>query len=170
MYISTINHNTRINNRITAEKLLVIDEQGSNLGVLKTSEALKIAKERGLDLIEVSPLSKPPVARILDFDKYRYQQEKKLKKQKSGAKEETKQVQISVRSAQNDLMVKAKRANNFLAKGHVVRIVMVLRGRERANRDFAKEKLNLFLADLDSHKITMTPKFGGRGIITQIQK
>ena len=97
-------------------------------------------------------------------------QEKKLKKNKSSAKEEVKQVQISVRSAQNDLMVKAKRANNFLAKGHVVRIVMVLRGRERANRDFAKGKLKDFLAGLDTHKMTMNPKFGGRGIITQIQK
>ena len=170
MYISTINHNTRINNRITAEKLRVIDEEGNNLGILKTDEALKIAKERGLDLIEVSPLAKPPVARILDFDKYRYQQEKKLKKNKSSTKEEIKQVQISVRSAQNDLMVKAKRANSFLAKGNVVRIVMVLRGRERANRDFAKEKLKVFLAGLDTHKMTMNPKFGGRGIITQIQK
>lgn len=170
MYISTINHNTRINNRITAEKLRVIDEEGNNLGILKTDEALKIAKERGLDLIEVSPLAKPPVARILDFDKYRYQQEKKLKKNKSSTKEEIKQVQISVRSAQNDLMVKAKRANSFLAKGNVVRIVMVLRGRERANRDFAKGKLKDFLAGLDTHKMTMNPKFGGRGIITQIQK
>ena len=170
MYISTINHNTRINNRITAEKLRVIDEEGNNLGILKTDEALKIAQERGLDLIEVSPLAKPPVARILDFDKYRYQQEKKLKKNKSSTKEEIKQVQISVRSAQNDLMVKAKRANSFLAKGNVVRIVMVLRGRERANRDFAKEKLKVFLAGLDTHKMTMNPKFGGRGIITQIQK
>jgi translation initiation factor IF-3 len=148
----------------------VIDEEGNNLGILKTDEALKIAKERGLDLIEVSPLAKPPVARILDFDKYRYQQEKKLKKNKSSTKEEIKQVQISVRSAQNDLMVKAKRANSFLAKGNVVRIVMVLRGRERANRDFAKEKLKVFLAGLDTHKMTMNPKFGGRGIITQIQK
>ena len=170
MYISTINHNTRINNRITAEKLRVIDEEGNNLGILKTDEALKIAQERGLDLIEVSPLAKPPVARILDFDKYRYQQEKKLKKNKSSTKEEIKQVQISVRSAQNDLMVKAKRANSFLAKGNVVRIVMVLRGRERANRDFAKGKLKDFLAGLDTHKMTMNPKFGGRGIITQIQK
>jgi translation initiation factor IF-3 len=148
----------------------VIDEEGNNLGILKTDEALKIAKERGLDLIEVSPLAKPPVARILDFDKYRYQQEKKLKKNKSSTKEEIKQVQISVRSAQNDLMVKAKRANSFLAKGNVVRIVMVLRGRERANRDFAKGKLKDFLAGLDTHKMTMNPKFGGRGIITQIQK
>jgi len=170
LYISTINHNTRINNRITAEKLRVIDEEGNNLGILKTDEALKIAQERGLDLIEVSPLAKPPVARILDFDKYRYQQEKKLKKNKSSTKEEIKQVQISVRSAQNDLMVKAKRANSFLAKGNVVRIVMVLRGRERANRDFAKGKLKDFLAGLDTHKMTMNPKFGGRGIITQIQK
>ena len=151
---------------------MVIDDSGQNLGNLTKEEALKLAQEKGLDLIEVSPFAKPPVARILDFDKYRYQQEKKIKKQQAQQKDrDIKQIQISVRSAKNDLLTKAKRANNFLAKGHPVRIVMVLKGREKAHKPFAKEKLMNFLVEMiTEHKITMEPKFAGRGIMVQIQK
>ena len=167
----TINQKAKTNDQITAAELLIIDDKGKNLGVMKQKEALELAQEKGLDLIEISPFAKPPVARILDYDKFRYQQEKKLKKQKTGRKEqETKQIQISIRSAKNDLLVKAKRANNFLEKGHIVRVVMVLRGREKANKEFAKERLNQFLEEMvDPHKVMMAAKSGGRGIIVHIQ-
>jgi len=167
--VLTINQ-PRVNNRITAKELRVIDETGNNLGTMPHEAALKLAQEKGLDLIEISPQAKPPVARILDFDKYRYQQEKKERKQKASTKaQEVKQVQISIRAAKNDLDFKAKRTNQFMAKGHPVRIVMTLRGREKANREFARGKLKDFLETLDPHKVVMQPKPGGRGIITQIQ-
>lgn len=152
--------------------MLVIDETGRNLGKISLEAALGAAKEKGLDLIEVSPQARPPVARIVDFDKYRYEQEKKLRKSKSGQKElDIKQVQISGRAADNDLRVKAKQANKFLEKGHVVRIVLTLRGREKAHKDFAREKLLKFLEEqIIPHKVIMPPKPGGRGFITQIQK
>jgi len=134
--------------------------------------ALKLAQEKGLDLVEISPQARPPVARIVDFDKYRYQQEKKLRKSKSGQKElDIKQIQISVRAAENDLQYKAKQANKFLEKGHVVKIVLTLRGREKAHKDYAKQKLVQFLEEhVIPHKIIMAPRPGGRGLITQIQK
>lgn len=161
----------RINNQIRAQELLVIDEDGKNIGKMPNEAALELAKERGLDLVEISSQANPPVARIISFDKFRYQQEKKERKQRLGMKEqEIKQVQISIRSAKNDLALKAKKANEFMAEGHPVRIVMTLRGREKANKEFAHEKLRDFLGVLDIHKITAPPKQGGRGIIVQIQQ
>ncbi len=137
---------------------------------MKKEEALALAKERGLDLIEISPFTKPPVARIQSFDKYRYQQEKKLRKQKIGQKDqEIKQVQVSIRSAKNDLLFKAGKAGEFLKKNHIVRVVMVLRGREKANKQFARKKLLEFLQLISPHKVIMEPKDGGRGIVTHIQ-
>lgn len=168
--ITINNHQTKTNDQITAPELLVINEEGESLGILKLEDALKISKGKNLDLIEVSPFAKPPVARIYNFDKYRYQQEKKIKKQKGSQKEqEVKQVQISIRSATNDLLIKAKKINEFLGKKHLVRVMMVLRGREKANKEFAINKLKSFLGLVAPHKVISDPKQGGRGIFVQIQ-
>jgi len=142
------------------------------LGKMAKEAALKLAMDKGLDLIEIAPNAKPPVARIMSFDKFRYQQEKKFKKQKSQQKGgEMKQIQISIREAAHDLDMKAGRANKFLAEGNPVEIMMTLRGREKRNRDFAKEKLVDFVKLLDpEHKIIMQPRPGGRGIVMQVIK
>lgn len=121
-------------------------------------------------MIEVSPLTKPPVARIIDFDKYRYQQEKKLKKQKSGLrKQEVKRIQISIRSAKNDLLIKAKKVEQFLSKGHMVDIVVILRGREKAHRGLAKEKLAGFLQLISAYKIFRETGIDNKSISIRIQ-
>lgn len=149
-----------------------MDEAGKNLGVMSKEAALKLAEVQGLDLIEVSASAKPPVARIMSFDKFRYQEEKKRKKQQAHQKNlEMKQVQISIRSAKNDLEIKAKKIEEFLTKGHPVVIVMVLRGREKANRDWARFKLDEFLKiiPIEYHKI-MEPRWGGRGLTVQVAK
>lgn len=151
---------------------MVIDEEGTSLGKLAKEEAFKIAKEKGLDLIEIAPMAKPPVARIMSFDKFRYQQEKKFKKQRAQQKgQEMKQVQISIKEALHDLQMKAERVNKFLSEGNQVEIVMVLRGREKANKDFAREKLANFIKMIDpEHKVIMEPRVGGRGIGMHIVK
>lgn len=151
---------------------MVIDEEGKALGKLAKEEAFKIAKEKGLDLIEIAPMAKPPVARIMSFDKFRYQQEKKFKKQRAQQKgQEMKQVQISIKEALHDLQMKAERVNKFLSEGNQVEIVMVLRGREKANKDFAREKLANFIKMIDpEHKVIMEPRVGGRGIGMHIVK
>jgi len=150
----------------------VIDDKNQNLGVLSREQALNLARERGLDLIEVSPLAKPPVARIMDFSKWRYEQEKRLKKQRVAQRgKEMKQVQVSLREARHDLEMKAKRADDFLKAGHRVEILLTLRGREKGMRDWAREKLREFLKMISiAHKITLEPKPGQRGILTQIAK
>ena len=128
----------KVNEKITALELRVIDETGNNLGVLPLQEALKLAKEKGLDLIEIAPTAKPPVAKIMNYDKYRYQETKKLKKQRAQQKiQELKQVRISARAAEHDLKIKADKVNEFLAEGDIVEIHLIMRGREKAHKDWA---------------------------------
>jgi len=151
----------------------VIDEKGANRGVLSREEALELAEAAGLDLIEVSPQTSPPVARIMSFDKFRYETEKKQKKQRLHQKGgDMKQIQISIRAAKNDLEIKARKANAFLEEGHTVEILMRMRGREKANKAWAHGKLQEFIgAYIDpNHKVVMTPKQGMRGIATQIAR
>lgn len=164
--------NPKTNNQITAEQLMIIDEQGQSLGVMSRNEALAKAKESDLDLIEIAPTAKPPVARIMSFDKFRYQQEKKLKKQKIGQKNlELKQVQISGRSALNDLQTRANQVNKFLSEGRPVNIILVMRGREKANKDWAKKKLEAFLENMvKDYKVISPIKFMGRGMQVQVLK
>lgn len=149
----------------------MLDEAGNNLGVMSREAALNLAREKGLDLIEISPLAQPPVARIMSFDKYRYQQTKKEKKQRVKQKGgELKQVQISIGEARHDLEHKAQRINEFFEEGNRVEIVLVLRGREKANKNWAKYKLEEFLKILPEHKVILEPKFGGRGLSAQVIK
>ncbi len=149
-----------------------IDETGANLGVIETSEALRLAKEKGLDLVEISPMAIPPVVKIISFDKYRYQEEKKWKKQRATQKiQEMKQVQISARAAQNDLQIKVHQLEKFLNEGHPVEISMRLRGREKYNKDWARQKLDGFLKMIGlEYKILSEPKFAGRGMLAQVTK
>jgi translation initiation factor IF-3 len=163
----------RINEKITAPEGRIIDETGANLGVLSTQEALKLAKEKELDLIEIAPTAKPPVMKIMSFDKYRYQEEKKLKKQKAQQKRnELKQVRISARAAKHDLEIKAAKVNEFLEEGNIVEIHLVMRGREKANKEWAKQKLLDFVNKMvnPEHKVILEPKYGFKGFNMKISK
>ncbi len=166
--------NLRINHQIQAPEVRVLSETGENLGVLPKEKALELAIEKGLDLIEISPNANPPVARIMSFDKFRYEQEKKRKKERAQSKgkgDELKQVQISVREARHDLEIKLKRVEEFLNEGHPVTIALVLRGREKANRDFARMKLDDFLKLITvEYQTAMEPRWGMRGLNVQIVK
>lgn len=151
----------------------VIGEDGENLGVLKTGEAIRIAQEKGLDLIEIAATAKPPVARIISFDKFRYLREKEEKKQKQAQKtKDLKHVRITPRAALNDLQVKANQAEKFLNGGYRVEINLFLRGREKAHKDWGLKKLNEFLGMIKTpHEITMEAKPGVRGgFVSQIIK
>lgn len=150
----------------------IIDADGKNLGTMPLEAALKLAADRGLDLIEIAPTAKPPVARVISFDKFRYQKEKEWRKQKAGQKvSELKQIRLSARAAHNDLETKAKKIDEFLEEGHKVEIMLVLKGREKYNRNWARHKLEEFLKIIKSEfKITSEPKFGGKGLNLQITK
>ena len=142
------------------------------MGIMPLEAALKLAQEKELDLIEIVPTGKPPIAKIINFDKFRYQKEKELKKQKVAQKiSEMKQIQISARAAKNDLETQIRKMEKFLENGHKIQIILVLKGREKYNRQWAFQKLDEFLKMIPvEYKTTMEPKFAGRGLLMQIAK
>ena len=142
---------TRVNHQIQAPSVRVIDEDGTQLGILPISEALKIASERELDLVEISPNAQPPVCKLIDFDKFRYQQKKAAQLQKKKAKKiEVKTVRLSVRIGQHDLQTKARQTDGFLAEGNLVKIELRMRGREQAHADLAEKQIKNFLGMLSA--------------------
>ncbi len=148
----------------------MVDETGANLGTMPREAALKLAEEKGLDLIEIAPTAQPPVAKIISFDKFRYQKEKELKKQRASQKiQELKQIRISPRAAKNDLEIKIRKIEEFFEEGHKIEIMLRLKGREKYNRDWARYKLEEFLKMITAeYKIEMEPKFIGNGLIMRI--
>lgn len=136
-----------INNEIRAKELRVIGATGENLGVLSLEAALEAAKAAGLDLIEISPLAVPPVAKITDYGRFEYERSKKEKAVKAKAKvSETKEVQIKVGTGEHDMLLKAKKAAEWLAEGHRVRAELFLKGRYKGMEEkFLRERLDLFL-------------------------
>ena len=131
-----------------------------------------MAKDKGLDLVEIAPNANPPVAKIIAFDKFRYQKEKENRKQRKAQQAKNlKQVRISARAAKHDLELKLKKVEKFLMDGHQVGIDLRLMGREKYNRNWGLKKMNEFLAMIKHpHQVTMYPKFAGRGFIAQIAK
>lgn len=147
----------------------MLNEAGENIGIMSREEAMKAAEERGLDLVLISPKATPPVARIISYDKFRYEREKELKKQRRHKAPEMKRIQISARSQRNDLMIRLKKLEEFLQHGHPVEIQLTLRGREKGNKEWARAKLEEFMAEIQTpHKITTEIKTGGRGLLVQI--
>jgi translation initiation factor IF-3 len=162
-----------MNHQITAPELRVIGENGENLGVLQREDAIKLTRpEEGMDLILISPTAKPPVARVMSYDKFRYEEGKREKKERAAQKAtEMKHVQITVRAAQNDLMVKVRQAEKFFAEGSLIEVNMRLRGREKRNKELALQKLKEFLKMLPTeHRELHLPRFGQNGPSIQIAK
>lgn len=127
----------------------VADEDGSQVGIMSREEALKLAQEKGLDLIEVAPIAKPPVARIMDYGKYLYREEKEDKKQRAKQRQDTlKIIRINLNTGLNDMKVKAGKADKFLSDGLRVQVELVLKGRAKYHKTFAdlgRQKVENFL-------------------------
>lgn len=125
---------TLLNNEITFDEIRCVGSDGSQLGVMATSEALKIADEEGLDLVLISPDAKPPVCKIMDYGKFCYQREKKTKEARKKQKQiEVKEIKLSTQIAQNDINYKVKHAKEFLSEGKHVKFRAFLKGREMAD-------------------------------------
>lgn len=153
--------------------LRVIDDKKGNVGVLKLEEALKAAEEAGVDLIEIVPSANPPVAKLMDYGKYLYQENKKLKKNKAKAhKTETKTLQIKLATGEHDLDLKAKQASKFLSQGHRMKIDLFLAGRAKyLEFNFLKERLGRVLHLItEKYKIVDGPKKGPKGLTIIIEK
>lgn len=122
----------RINHQIRIPQIRVVDEEGTQLGVMTPADARKIAEDRGLDLVEVAPGARPPVCRIMDYGRFRYEQKKNQKKQ---VQVQTKILKLRPKTDQHDLQTKLRHARRFLEAGNRVRFVVRMRGRERAVTD-----------------------------------
>jgi len=118
----------RVNERIRVPEVRVVDDTGENLGVMPTEQARSLAREKGLDLVEVAPQARPPVCKIVDYGKYHYQQEKRDRKSKHRSK--LKEVKFTIKIGEHDFQTKLKRARSFLEKGDIVRVSIFFRGRE----------------------------------------
>jgi translation initiation factor IF-3 len=157
----------RINERIFATTLRVLDNEGKQVGVLSKEEALRLAKEQEVDLVEIAPLAKPPVAKLVDYNKFLYQQEKKKREEKRKAKvSETKEVRLGPFMGQADLGNMMHRAKIFLGEGDKVRLVLKFRGRQIIHPEFGHETLQKMIQGLaDVSKVERAPRLEGKQLI-----
>ena len=163
----------RINNQITAPELRVIMEDGENLGVISFKEALDKAREAGLDLIEISPKATPPVAKIMDYGKFQYAENKKLKVAKTKAHTvEVKNIQVKVGTGDHDLELKAKKASVWLKDGNRIKIDLFLPGRTKyMDMKFLKERMERVLKLItEEYRIADEAKKSPKGLSIVIER
>jgi translation initiation factor IF-3 len=158
--------NLRINREIRALKVRVIDSDGGQVGVVTLAEALAKAEQAGLDLVEIAPSAEPPVCKIIDFGKYRYQLTKKEKEQKKTQHQvKVKEIKIKPNTDDHDLEVKTRHAKEFIAKGNKVRITCVFRGREMLHTEFGMRNIQRICTELsESATPESPPKMLGRSL------
>ncbi len=150
--------------------LRVVDFEGKNWGVISRDEALKKAKELELDLVLVAPQANPPVAKIIDFKKFLYQENKKEKKSKSGQKGGTKDINFGLFIAQNDLQRLIKKGQDFIKEGFQLRLNLVLKGREIIKKQRGFDIISYFINNLGPVKISKPPKLEGQVIRAVVVK
>lgn len=138
------------NDQIQAPEVRVIDEENKDLGVLFTNAAIQMARERGYDLVEVSPKAQPPVCKFLDFGQFKYQKEKEMRIQKARAKKvDVKGIRLSVKMGQHDIDIRRDQAIEFLRDGDKLKIEIHLRGREKEHGNLAFERISDFLKEIE---------------------
>lgn len=162
--ILLISKQPRLNEAIRANQLRVIDSNGKQVGVYARTEALQIARDQGLDLVEISPDANPPVVKIVDWGKFNYQRTKQLQKNRKNAKtQEVKQMRFGLKIGEHDLDVKLNKINKFLEAGNKVKISIFFRGRELAHKDLGNKLATRVIEKLgDSISVDQEPQFAGR--------
>jgi len=155
-----------LNREISAQTVRLVAADGSQLGVVSLSEALDAAAEANLDLAEIAPSAQPPVVKILDWGKYRYEQTKQLAKNKKHQKQvEIKQVRLGLKIGEHDLQVKLSRAIKFLEQGHKVKVSLLFRGREITRPELGRAILNRVMEQLDEVAVQeQAPQLSGRDL------
>ena len=158
---------TNINEKIRAREVRLIDEDGSMLGVMPTYDAMKIARERELDLVEVSPKALPPVARIMDYGKFKYETAKKAQEaKKKQTVIQVKEMKLGLKIEEHDLQFKVKHLREFLQEGNKLKITIMFRGREVLHRDKGEQLAAKVIDALkDVGEVEQRAKFDGRNII-----
>ena len=161
----------RANNRINSPEVQVIGSTGENLGIINTNKAISMAKEEGLDLIEIAPNAKPPVCKIIDMGKYKYDAQKKANKAKKKQKKiELKEIKLRPVTETHDYNFKLKNAQKFLSKGDKVKFKIRFKGRELQHSNLGHDLMNKIQEDIKLvGKVEMNPKFEGKQMIMVIQ-
>jgi len=160
-----------LNYRIEVPTLRVIDEDGKQIGILSKQEALSVAQEKELDLVLIAPKANPPVAKVIDFKKFLYQEEKKQKEAKKGIKKSiVKDIKLSLFIGPADLERLINKAKEFLEEGNQVRLNLTLRGREIAKKNMAFDLIKKFISNLGEVNIAKEPRLEGRVIRAVIAK
>ena len=159
------------NNRINSPEVQVIASSGENLGILNTNEAISMAKEEGLDLIEIAPNAKPPVCKIIDIGKYKYDAQKKANQAKKKQKKiEVKEIKLRPVTETHDYQFKIKNAQKFISKGDKVKFTIRFKGRELQHAHLGEELMDKIKVDMQEvGKVELNPRFDGKQIIMVIQ-
>jgi translation initiation factor IF-3 len=166
-------NSTRINHQIKSPELRVIGPEGENIGVISLSEALERAGQAGLDLIEISAKSIPPVAKIADYGKFQYDENKKLKNSRSKAHTvEVKTLQVKIGTGEHDLELKAKKASEWLKEGHRIKLDLFLPGRSKyMEMSFLKERMDRILKLItENYNVAQQPLKSLKGLTIVIEK
>ena len=161
----------RYNNRINSPEVQVIASDGKNLGILSTNKAISMAKEEGLDLIEIAPNANPPVCKIIDMGKFKYDAQKKANKAKKKQKKvELKEIKLRPVTEIHDYSFKIKNAQKFLSKGDKVKFTIKFKGRELQHSNLGHELMDKIKTDIEKlGKVELQPKFEGKQMIMVIQ-
>jgi len=161
----------RSNNRINSPEVQVIASNGENLGILSTNKAIAMAKEEGLDLIEIAPKANPPVCKIIDMGKFKYDSQKKANKAKKKQKiVSLKEIKLRPVTETHDYQFKVKNAKKFITKGDKVKFTIRFKGRELQHSHLGSELMNKIKEDMkDIGKVELDPKFDGKQMIMVIQ-
>ena len=155
-----------INEQVRDREVRVISSNGEQLGIMSSKEAMKLAREAELDLVKIAPNAKPPVCKIIDYGKYRYELARKEKEAKKKQKTiDVKEVRLSPNIDKNDLNTKINQARKFLSKGDKVKVTLRFRGRELAHVNSSKVILEEFAEQLSDVAVVKQPKFEGRSMI-----
>jgi translation initiation factor IF-3 len=157
----------RVNREIRVREVRVIGPEGEQLGILPTPDALKQAQENGYDLVEVAPTSVPPVCRIMDYGKYKYELSKKDHQSRRHQKStQVKEIKLRPRTDKHDLEIKIRQIKGFLEEGNKTKVVLTYRGREMANQEMGRVLMNSVIAELsDTGTIEYAPRMEGRSLI-----
>lgn len=162
-----LNKSHRLNEEINVPEVRLIGEEGEQLGVVSSRQAMHLAEEAGLDLVEIAPLAQPPVCRIMDYGKFKYQEAKKAHEAKLKQKQvQVKEIKLRPGTDENDYQIKLRNMIRFLDEEDKVKVTLRFRGREMAHQEFGMRQLERIKADLEPYgQVEQMPKMEGRQMI-----
>ena len=159
----------RLNYQITSPTVRLLDEDGKQIGIVTKLEALQKAKELDLDVVEIAPTAKPPVAKLIDYKKFKYQEAKKDRENRKSQKNVgVKEIRLRPFIGQHDFDTRLNRAKEFLADGNQVKLSLFFRGREITRKEFGFDVMKRFIASLESARVVREPKLEGKLLVAMV--